>query len=251
MKSRKPKTPRTGLDVLGGMTVAEALEVYRTVYRSRRIDDRQILLKKMGRAHFQINGAGHELAGAVGARHLRRGHDWFILYYRDRGMATGLGFTAEEQLMEATGAAAEVSSGGRQMPNHWTRPEWNVLTPSSPTGTQYLHAVGVAEAGQIIRSQALDLPAAGDEIVYVSSGEGTTSQGEFWEALNTASLRRLPVLFSVQDNEYAISVHVKEQTAGGSISDAFAAFPGLTVIRADGTDLADSERAWRQAVDHL
>ena len=184
--TRKRKSPPGGLTALGGLTPAEALEIYRQVFLSRRIDDKQILLKKMGKAHFQINGAGHELVGIVGARHLRRAHDWFILYYRDRGMATGLGFTAEEQLLDAVGAPTDLSSGGRQMPNHWTRAEWNVLSPSSCTGTQYLHAVGAAEGGRLIRELGIDERAAEDEIVYVSSGEGTTSQGEFWEALNTA-----------------------------------------------------------------
>ncbi len=250
MTPRKKKAP-AGLDALGGLTPAEAIEVYRQVFLSRRIDDKQILLKKMGKAHFQINGAGHELVGIVGARHLRRAHDWFILYYRDRGMATGLGFTAEEQLLDAVGAPTDVSSSGRQMPNHWTRAEWNVLTPSSPTGTQYLHAVGAAEAGRLIRELEIDEPAADDEIVYVSSGEGTTSQGEFWEALNSAVLKKAPVLFSVQDNEYAISVPVKDQTAGGSISKAFGAFPGLKVVYADGTDLKETEEAYKDAVAYL
>ncbi len=249
--TRTRRSPPGGLAALGGLTPADALEIYRQVFLSRRIDDKQILLKKMGKAHFQINGAGHELVGIVGARHLRRAHDWFILYYRDRGMATGLGFTAEEQLLDAVGAPTDVSSAGRQMPNHWTRAEWNVLTPSSPTGTQYLHAVGAAEGGRLIRELGIDERAAEDEIVYVSSGEGTTSQGEFWEALNTAAVKKLPVLFSVQDNEYAISVPVKDQTPGGSISKAFGAFPGLKVIYADGTALRETEEAWREAVSHL
>src|SRR5262249_11194714 len=157
--------------------------------------------------------------------------DWFYPYYRDRALCLALGATPYEMLLQSVGAADDPSSGGRQMPSHWSYPKLNVVTQSSATGTQILQAVGCADTPRYLLAhpgatkkvegdyrQYRDGSFHGDEVTYVSLGDGTTSQGEFWEALNVAANRRLPLVFVVQDNGYAISVPIEVQTAGGSIS---------------------------------
>jgi 2-oxoisovalerate dehydrogenase E1 component len=203
---------------------------------ARAIDDREIALQKQSRVFFQISGAGHEALYLALARQLRPGYDWFFPYYRDSALMLGLGISATQILLQAVGSAEDPASGGRQMPAHWGYRPFNVVTQSSATGSQCIPAVGCAEAGRyIVRRSHLDLPAQGDELTYVSLGEGACSEGEFWESLNTACTEHLPVLFVVADNGYAISVPASEQ-APAPIHELVSGFSGLIVQSVDGTD---------------
>jgi 2-oxoisovalerate dehydrogenase E1 component len=220
------------------------------MYTSRRLDDREIQLKRQNKIFFQISGAGHEAVMTAAGFVLRPGHDWFYLYYRDRALALQLGMTPQEMLFSAVGAAADPSSKGRQMPSHWGLKRANLASTSSPTGTQFLQAVGCAEAS--VRAAQLGLTDGfpGDDVTLVTTGDGTTSEGEFWESLNTACNLKLPVVYLVEDNGYAISVPVEVNTAGGSISRLVAGFPGLHVERVDGCNLLASVEALRRAVQY-
>jgi len=227
----------------------QLMTFYETILTSRYVDDEEIKLKKRNEVFFQISGAGHEAIGVATGYALKPGHDWFFPYYRDRALMLQLGMTAKEMLMSAVGAKDDPNSRARQMPSHWGLKRANVVSQSSPTGTQYLQAVGLAEGGRYIRTHEIDLPAHDDEIVMVSSGEGATCEGEFFEAVNYACLKKLPVLFLVEDNEYAISVPVEESIAGGSVSRLVSGFPNLTTLMADGTDLLGSIAVLQQAAD--
>jgi 2-oxoisovalerate dehydrogenase E1 component len=242
----KRRTPELGRDALLGM--------YRTMVAARRTDDQEILLKRQNRIYFQISGAGHEAVQVAVAAHLRPGSDWFYLYYRDRALSQALGMTPYEHLLQAVAAESDPASGGRQMPSHWGHRELRIVSTSSPTGTQYLQAVGCAETAlRASRDDAMReaLEAfADDEVVLCTTGEGQTSQGEFWEALNTACNLRLPVVFLVEDNGYAISVPVEVNTAGGSISKLLTGFPGLHIEEFDGTNLVESWEACGRGVDY-
>ncbi len=210
------------------------------MHTARRLDDREVALKRQNRIFFQISGAGHEAVQAAAAFALKPKHDWFYLYYRDRALCLGLGVTPLEMLEEAVGAAADPASGGRQMPSHWGHKSYNIVSASSPTGTQFVQAVGCAEASRYRDPKT-------DEVTLVTSGEGATSEGEFWEALNAACLKSLPLLFLVEDNGYAISVPIEAQTAGGSVSKLTEGFPGLFRQEVDGTDFLASYRALKAA----
>ena len=232
------------------------------MFLARRLDDREIQLKRQNKTFFQMSGAGHEAVLAAAGLVLRPSYDWFFPYYRDRALALMLGVTPYEMLLQAVGAEDDPSSSGRQMPSHWGNRRLNIVTGSSPTGSRWLHAVGAAEASLYYEKfpkaleQARKAPLGdnarvhNDEIAYVSGGEGATSEGEFFEAMNAASLRRAPVLFLVEDNGYAISVPIEVQTAGGNISKLVSNFPHLHLEECDGTDPLESYAAMTRAADH-
>jgi len=243
------------------LTREQLVEFYRLMYLSRRTDDREIVLKRQQKIFFQISCAGHEALLVAAGMAMRPGYDWFFPYYRDRAICLTLGNTVEEQLLQAVGAADDPASGGRQMPSHWSSTKLNIVSPSSSTATQCLHAVGCAEAGRYFSKhpeaaakhdgdyrQFKNVKFHGDEVVYVSIGEGSTSQGEFWESLNTASNGKLPVVYVVEDNGYAISTPVEVNTPGGNISRLIANFPNFHFAEVDGTDPIASYNAMVEAV---
>ena len=228
-----------------GLTREQLLAAYRTMLLSRRVDDKEVQLKRQNKIFFQISGAGHEAILTAAGMVLRPGHDWFYLYYRDRALCLQLGMSAVDMLYSAVGAARDPNSGGRQMPSHWGSKSMNIVSSSSPTGTQFLQAVGSAEAS--VRQHMLDGTHT-NEVTLVTTGDGTTSQGEFWESLNTACNLSLPIVYLVEDNGYAISVPVEVGTAGGSISKLVKGFPGLYMQEVDGCDLIASYEAMARAV---
>jgi 2-oxoisovalerate dehydrogenase E1 component len=250
MATKTKKSPARRRDP--GLEGDQLIAMYRTMVAARKTDDQEILLKRQNRIFFQISGAGHEAVQVAIAAHLRPGSDWAYLYYRDRALSQALGMTPYEHLLQAVGAEADPASGGRQMPSHWGHRELRIVSTSSPTGTQYLQAVGCAEAGMRAgrddRMRAAIEDFADDEVVLVTTGEGQTSQGEFWEAMNTAANLKLPVVFLVEDNGYAISVPVEVNTAGGSISRLLTGIPDLLIEEFDGTDVIESWAACGRGV---
>jgi 2-oxoisovalerate dehydrogenase E1 component len=249
--------------VAGSLSHQRMVEIYRLMYLSRRVDDREILLKRQQKIFFQISAAGHEALQVAAALALKPGYDWFFPYYRDRALCLALGVTPAEMMLQAVGAAADPASGGRQMPTHWSSRPLHIVSTSSSTTTQLLHAVGCAEAGRYFSHHPEaaekdsrdyrafhDVEFHGDEVVFTSLGEGSTSQGEFWEALNTASNQKLPVIFCVEDNGYAISVPVEVNTPGGNISKLVANFPNFHFAEVDGTDPEACLRAFEAAAGH-
>ncbi len=224
-----------------GLSQDRLRHAYRMMLTSRRLDDREVLLKRQNRIYFQVSGAGHEAIQVAAALHLRPGADWVYPYYRDRALCLTLGVTPFDMLLQAVGAAADPASGGRQMPSHWGSAALNIVSSSSPTGTQFLQAVGCAEAHRYLDPDS-------EEVTLVTSGDGTTSEGEFWESLNLACLGKLPLLFLIEDNGFAISVPVETQTAGGRISDLVRGFPSLLVRETDGTDFAASFDTMAEAI---
>jgi 2-oxoisovalerate dehydrogenase E1 component len=252
-----------GVDASGRLSSQELVQIYRLMYLSRRIDDREILLKRQQKTFFQISAAGHEGFQVAAGLALRPGYDWFFPYYRDRALCLAVGVTPTDMFLQAVGAGTDPASGGRQMPTHWSCRELNIVSTSSSTATQVLHAVGCAEAGRYFshhpdaaaRAEGdyrayRDVTFHGDEVVLACIGEGSTSQGEFWEALNTASNQKLPVIFMIEDNGYAISVPVEVNTPGGNISRLVANFPNFHFEEVDGTDPEESLRAFQRAADH-
>jgi 2-oxoisovalerate dehydrogenase E1 component len=247
----------------GRLSAQEMVEIYRLMYLSRRLDDREILLKRQQKIFFQVSGAGHEALQVGAGLALRPGYDWFFPYYRDRALCLALGVTPTEMLLQAVGAGTDTASGGRQMPMHFSSRKLNIVTTSSSTTTQLLHAVGCAEAGRYFSRhpdaaakvpgdyrEFRDVTFHGDEVALACLGEGSTSQGEFWEAINTASNQKLPVIFCVEDNGYAISVPVEVNTPGGNISRLVANFPNFHFAEIDGTDAEECLHAFQAAAEH-
>ena len=235
----------------GALAAEDVLSAWRAMLVARKVDDKEIQLKQQNLAFFQINGVGHEAIQVAGARHLDPKKDWFFTYYRDRALVLALGMTPYEVFLGSVGAEANPDSRGRQMPSHWGHRGLHIVTSSSPTGTQCLQGVGFAQAGRhrdALRAAGSVEEPAGDEVVWISLGDGTTSQGEFWESLNSACSLRLPVLYVIEDNGYAISVPVDVQTPGGSISRVVSGFPALRVFEVDGCDYLESYRVMGEAV---
>ena len=249
--------------VQDGLSREQLIQAYRLMYMSRRIDDREILLKRQQKIYFQMSGAGHEAIGVAAGLALKSGYDWFYPYYRDRALVLALGVEPYNMFLQGVGAADDPSSGGRQMPSHLSYPSLHIVTQSSPTGSQILQAVGCAEVARYLTRQpkAAEPPPSDandyrrfknvgfrrDEVTYVSLGDGTSSEGEFWEAMNAAALGKLPIIFCVEDNGYAISVPVEAQTAGGSISRLVSGFPNFHFEEVDGTDPVASYAAFQRA----
>ncbi len=237
-----------------GLTRDELVDAYRLMLLSRKIDDKEIQIKNQSKSFFQISGAGHEAVLVAAARQLRAGVDWVFPYYRDRALCLTLGVTPYEMFLASVGSKDDPANAGRQMPSHWGSRRLNMPSQSSCVGTHCLHAVGAAEAGlvysRVTQIEGRESKFDRDEIAYISIGEGGTSEGEFWESLNTAATRQLPILYLVEDNGYAISVPVDVQTPAGDISRVLDGFPGLRTFRCDGTDYLASYRTLREAVQH-
>jgi 2-oxoisovalerate dehydrogenase E1 component len=250
MATRTLPDQRSHAGSASSLSSEELVGAYRNMLLSRRIDDKEVQLKRQNKIFFQISGAGHEGILTAAGMVLKPAYDWFYTYYRDRALCLELGVTPAEMLYEATGAAIDPASGGRQMPSHWGHKAYNIVSASSPTGTQFLQGAGCAEA--TLRAKLLGITEGfnADEVVFVSTGEGQTSEGEFWESLNTTCNLRLPVVYLVEDNGYAISVPVEVNTAGGSISKLVRSFPNLYVEEVDGCDVIASYETMKRAVEY-
>tara|TARA_B100001105_G_scaffold147652_1_gene118405 strand:+ start:18795 stop:20801 length:2007 start_codon:yes stop_codon:yes gene_type:complete len=225
---------------LHGFQKKELLEIYYKMFLARTLDEKQLILLKQGKGFFHIGCSGHEGAQLAASNNLNPGNDWIYPYYRDAGLCLGLGMTGREQLLSFLARGDDPNSGGRQMPQHYGHKDLRIVSQSSPTGTQFLQAVGCAMSRKWEKTK---------EVVYVSSGEGSTSEGEFHEALNWASREKLPVIFHIQDNQYAISVHISEQTSGASVYTMVGGYQNLSRFDIDGTSFFEADLAFKQAVD--
>jgi 2-oxoisovalerate dehydrogenase E1 component len=222
-----------------GFSKKELLDIYKNMLLSRKTDEKQLTLLRQGKVHFHIGGSGHEAAHIGAVLNFDSQKDWAYCYYRDQAFVMGWGMTVREVFLHSLAKADDPNSGGRQIPHHWGHKKWRIVSKSSCTGVQFLQATGTAMG--IHKAQA-------DEVVYVSGGEGSTSEGEFFEALNWASRDKLPVIFHIEDNKYAISVHVSEQTAGSSIYKATAGFENLGRENINGTDFFESYGVFKKAI---
>ena len=223
-----------------GYTKKQLIEVYKLMQLSRYLDEKQLILLKQGKGFFHIGASGHEACTIVAAHCLKPGYDYAYPYYRDQAFCLGFGMTSKEILLSFLAKEDDPNSSGRQMPQHYGHKELNIVSQSSPTGTQYLQAVGAAFAIQRDNSNS---------VVYVSSGDGTTSQGDFHEALNWASREKAPVIFHVENNGYAISVPLSEQTSGESIYSITSGYENLDRYTIDGTNYFESVLAFNKAID--
>jgi len=219
----------------------QRIGLFRTIYASRRIDDREITGKRQNKVFFQINGAGHEALQAAAALCLKPGHDWFFLYYRDRALCYALGVSAQDMFMGSVGSKLDPATGGRMMPGHWSDHRLNLFTTSSPTGTQFLQAVGAAEA--ILRAEEAglqaDLGIKEGEVVLVTTGDGTVAEGEFWESINSAVNLKVPLVYLIEDNGYAISVPTEVQYPGANVAALLKGWEDQGLLLIDGIDGCD------------
>jgi 2-oxoisovalerate dehydrogenase E1 component len=250
MATRTLPDRKTASGTSSSLSAEELVGAYRNMLLSRRLDDKEVQLKRQNKIFFQISGAGHEAVLTAAAMVLKPAYDWFYTYYRDRALCLKLGVTPAEMLYEAVGAAIDPASGGRQMPSHWGHKDYNIVSASSPTGTQFLQAVGSAEASLKAKILGITEGFHDDEVVLVTTGDGTTSEGEFWESLNSAANLKLPVVYLVEDNGYAISVPVEVNTAGGSISKLVRSFPNFLIEEVDGCDFMASYDVMKRAVQY-
>src|SRR6478672_4710877 len=250
MATRTLPDRKTASGTSSSLSAEELVGAYRNMLLSRRLDDKEVQLKRQNKIFFQISGAGHEAILTAAAMALKPAYDWFYTYYRDRALCLKLGVTPAEMLYEAVGAAIDPASGGRQMPSHWGHKDYNIVSASSPTGTQFLQAVGSAEASLKAKVLGITEGFHDDEVVLVTTGDGTTSEGEFWESLNSAANLKLPVIYLVEDNGYAISVPVEVNTAGGSISKLVRSFPNFLIEEVDGCDFMASYDVMKRAVQY-
>ena len=225
---------------LNGYSKKDLLDIYKKMALARRLDEKQLIMLKQGKAFFHIGCSGHEASQMAAAQNMIPGKDWSYPYYRDAALCLGLGMTSKEQLLSFLAKADDPNSGGRQMPQHYGHKDLRIVSQSSPTGTQFLQAVGCAMSRKWENDH---------EVVYVSSGEGSTSEGEFHEALNWASREKLPIIFHIQDNEYAISVHVSEQTSGSSVFSMVNGYDNLSRYEVDGTNFFETDLAFREAIE--
>ena len=225
---------------LNGYSKKDLLNIYKKMALARRLDEKQLIMLKQGKAFFHIGCSGHEASQMAAAQNMIPGKDWSYPYYRDAALCLGLGMTSKEQLLSFLAKADDPNSGGRQMPQHYGHKDLRIVSQSSPTGTQFLQAVGCAMSRKWENDH---------EVVYVSSGEGSTSEGEFHEALNWASREKLPIIFHIQDNEYAISVHVSEQTSGSSVFSMVNGYDNLSRYEVDGTNFFETDLAFREAIE--
>lgn len=220
---------------------AETLRaMYRHMLRSRLLDERMWVLNRQGRAPFWISGIGHEAVQVAFGMNLRSGHDWIAPYYRDLALTLVLGMTPRDHLLSVLARAADPNSGGRQMPAHYSCRKFNIITTGSPVGTQLLHAAGIALATRM-RGE--------DAVTVTSCGEGATSEGDFHEAINFAATYRLPVVFLVENNGFAISVPWEKQMPIPNVADRAVAYgvPGMVV---DGEDAIACYRAAQEVIAH-
>ena len=224
---------------LNGFTKQQLLDVYRIMLSARVLDKKILIMLKQNKGFFHMGCSGHEAAQAAAALTINGGKDWSYPYYRDGAYTLALGMTPRDHLLAFLGKEADPNSGGRQMPMHYSNKSLRIVSQSSATGTQYLQSVGCALTRKLEKNK---------EVVYVSSGEGTTSQGDFHEALNWACIEKAPVIFHIQDNEYAISTHKSEQTAG-SVYSLASGYENLSRYEVDGTNFFETNLAFKQAVE--
>lgn len=242
-QDEKIKKPTGRKEIAGGMTKEELISILRHMLLSRSIDEKLLRLLKQGKVFFHIGCAGHEAIQIALAKALKPGYDWAFPYYRGLAFSLALGIKPEEVFLHSLGKADDPFTGGRQMPGHYGSKALNIPTQSSPTGSQYLQAVGCALAS---------IKLGKDEVTVVSSGEGATSEGEFHEAINWASREKLPVIFLIENNRWAISVPVSCQTAGegGSIYEMTKGYKNLLRLKVDGTNYLESNVAAVSAVKY-
>ena len=224
---------------LNGFTKQQLIEVYRIMLLARELDKRILIMLKQSKGFFHMGCSGHEAAQVAAGLTINEGRDWSYPYYRDGAYTLALGMSPKDHFLAFLGRVADPNSGGRQMPMHYGQKALRIVSQSSATGTQYLQSVGCALTRKLEKNK---------EVVYVSSGEGTTSQGDFHEALNWASREKAPVIFHIQDNEYAISTHKSEQTAG-SVYSLVNGYDNLSRYQVDGTNFFETHLAFKEAIE--